>query len=285
MINQPLTVLSCFDGISCGQVALQKAGISAYKYFASEIDEAAIKTTMANWPSTIQLGDIKQIALDKLSPIDLLIGGSPCQGFSFAGKQLAFDDMRSALFFEYVKILYHCKPRWFLLENVKMAGKYQHVISTFLGCSPVLLDSMDISAQRRSRLYWTNIPITPLIKKPKTLREVLIEPTDFIDITDRFYSKKPGTLAYKKAYSGLVDLESQARTMCTGGQNITNSGATNIFCNGGQKILTPSPNGAEVLHGLPRGYTQGAKTQRYKQVGNGWHIDVITHIFQGLQNQ
>lgn len=119
-----MNVLSLFDGISCGQVALERAGIQVDKYYASEIDKYAIQVTQKNHPNTIQLGDVKNIKGNELSEIDLLIGGSPCQGFSFAGKQLNFEDPRSGLFFEYVRILKEVKPKYFLLENEKRISRH-----------------------------------------------------------------------------------------------------------------------------------------------------------------
>ena len=157
-----MNVLSLFDGISAGQVALERAGIEATNYYASEVDRYAIKITMANYPNTIQLGDVtkwREWDIDWAS-IDLLIGGSPCQGFSFAGKQLAFDDPRSALFFVFVDILNHVKqinPKVkFLLENVKMKKEFLDVISEQLEVEPCLINSSLVSAQNRQRYYWAN---------------------------------------------------------------------------------------------------------------------------------
>ena len=145
MVNE-MKVLSLFDGISCGQVALERAGIKVDNYFASEIDKYAIKVTQKNYPNTIQLGDVCNIKGNELPKIDLLIGGSPCQGFSFAGKQLNFNDPRSELFFEFVRILKEVKPKYFLLENVKMKKEYQNVISKHLGVEPIEINSALVSA-------------------------------------------------------------------------------------------------------------------------------------------
>ena len=155
-------VLSLFDGMSCGQIALNRAGISYGKYYASEIDKHAIKVTQHNYPNTIQLGSVTDIKCTDLPKIDLLIGGSPCQGFSFAGKGLNFDDPRSKLFFEFVRLLEETKPKYFLLENVKMKQEFQDIISKQLGVKPILINSSLVSAQNRERLYWTNIPIQGL---------------------------------------------------------------------------------------------------------------------------
>lgn len=162
-----MNVLSLFDGMSCGQIALERASVSVNNYYASELDKYAIEVTLDNYPNTIQLGDVtkwREWDLD-WSTIDLLIGGSPCQGFSFAGKQLAFDDPRSKLFFEYVDIRNHIneqriktgkKPVKFLLENVKMKQEFLDVISEMLGVEPVFINSSLVSAQNRQRFYWAN---------------------------------------------------------------------------------------------------------------------------------
>ncbi len=154
-----MNVLSLFDGISCGQLALQRAGIPVTQYFASEIDKHAIKVTQTNFPNTVQLGDVTKVKVEALPKIDLLIGGSPCQGFSFAGKLLNFEDPRSKLFFEFVRLLKETAPKWFLLENVLMKAEHERIITDQLGVKPVMIDSADFSAQSRKRLYWTNIPL------------------------------------------------------------------------------------------------------------------------------
>lgn len=161
MHNDGLTVLSLFDGMSCGAIALREAGIRVRQYLASEIDRQAIMQTRHNFPDTIQLGSVTGVKASDLPPIDLLIGGSPCQGFSFAGKQLNFNDPRSALFFEYVRILREIQSYnpdvKFLLENVRMLKEHENVISEQLGLFPVMINSALVSAQNRVRLYWTNI--------------------------------------------------------------------------------------------------------------------------------
>lgn len=163
MSKDGLTVLSLFDGMSCGAIALREAGISVKQYFASEIDRQAIRQTQHNFPDTIQLGNVTDVKATDLPPIDLLIGGSPCQGFSFAGKQLNFSDPRSKLFFEYVRILREIQAYnpdvKFLLENVRMLSEYENIISSHLGIFPVAINSALVSAQNRYRLYWTNILI------------------------------------------------------------------------------------------------------------------------------
>lgn len=153
-----MNVLSLFDGMSCGQIALERAGIKVDQYFASEIDKYAIQTTKKNYPNTVHLGDVTKWREWDLPKIDLVIGGSPCQGFSLAGKQLNFDDPRSKLFFEFVDIIKHFKPKYFLLENVKMKKDSLNIITEYMGVEPILINSSLVSAQNRERYYWTNIP-------------------------------------------------------------------------------------------------------------------------------
>lgn len=203
MSKDGLTVLSLFDGMSCGAIALREAGISVKQYFASEIDRQAIRQTQHNFPDTIQLGNVTDVKATDLPSIDLLIGGSPCQGFSFAGKQLNFSDPRSKLFFEYVRILREIQAYnpdvKFLLENVRMLSEYENIISSHLGIFPVAINSALVSAQNRYRLYWTNIRIKSVhdlfgstlhtdIPQPEDrgiyLRDVLDS-----DVDSRFYLK------------------------------------------------------------------------------------------------
>jgi site-specific DNA-cytosine methylase len=153
-----MNVLSLFDGMSCGMLALDRLGIKVDNYYASEIDKYAMQVSAANYPEIIQVGDITKLDLSTLPKIDLVMGGSPCQGFSFAGKQLAFDDPRSALFFEFVKCVEALKPKYFLLENVKMKKEYLDIISEYMGVEPIFIQSSLVSAQSRQRYYWTNIP-------------------------------------------------------------------------------------------------------------------------------
>ena len=156
---KPKVVLSLFDGMSCGQIALNRLGIPIKTYYASEIDPYPIKVTQANYPDTVQLGDVRNISLESLpEKPDIILAGSPCTGFSFAGKRLAFDDPQSVLFFEFVRLLKEIEPEWFLLENVKMKKEYLNVITEQVGVEPILLNSALVSAQNRWRYYWTNIP-------------------------------------------------------------------------------------------------------------------------------
>ena len=161
-----LNVLSLFDGMSCGQIALNKNGFEIKEYYASEIDNHAINVTQNNYPKTIQLGSVTELKTDNLPKIDLLIGGSPCQSFSNAGLRNGFDG-ESKLFYEYVRVLKETKPTYFLLENVKMKKEWQDIITKELGVEPIEICSSLFSAQQRKRLYWTNINVD-LSKLPKS---------------------------------------------------------------------------------------------------------------------
>ena len=178
-----LNVLSLFDGMSCGQIALERAGIKVNNYFASEIDKYAIQVAKHNYPNTQHIGDVTQVKSNELPKIDLLIGGSPCQGFSFAGKQLNFDDPRSKLFFEFVRMLNEIRETnpdvLFLLENVKMKKEFQDIITQHLGVEPVEINSNLVSAQNRKRIYWTNIvQLTQPKDKGIFLKDIVHENND-----------------------------------------------------------------------------------------------------------
>ena len=171
-----MNVLSLFDGMSCGQIALNRAGVKYNEYFASEVDKYAIKVAQANYPHTHHMGDVKQVQKSYFidDPIDLLMGGSPCQGFSVAGKQLDFNDPRSKLFFEFVRLKESLKPKYFLMENVPMKQESQDIISRYLDVKPVMINSSLFSAQNRKRLYWTNIPFDiPTDDKGIILQDIL----------------------------------------------------------------------------------------------------------------
>ncbi len=308
-----MNVLSLFDGISCGQVALERAGIKVDKYYASEIDKYAIQVTQKNYPNTIQLGDIQTMAIPE--DIDLIIGGSPCQGFSFAGKQLNFVDPRSRLFFEYVRVLKEVRPKYFLMENVKMKKEYQDIISSYLGVEPIEINSSLVSAQNRKRLYWTNIP-NILIPEDENihLKDVLHEKSDaYIKISkkgvykkhqnkascltggansggnhsdmDLIGFKKPIELGHAtdiKGYDSIKRIYSQygkspTVTTMQGGHRQPKVALNDYE----YRRLTPIE--CERLQTLPDGYTEGvSNTQRYKALGNGWTVGVISHIFKNI---
>lgn len=207
-----IIVLSLFDGMSCGQLALQKLGIKVKQYYAAEIDKHAIQVTQHNFPNTIQLGDVTKVFAKDLPKIDLLIGGSPCQGFSFAGKQLAFDDPRSKLFFEFVRLKNECNPTYFMLENVKMKKEFEIIISKYMGVAPIEINSALLSAQNRVRLYWTNIANEPyglfgdmqcMIPQPKD-KGILLRDILKTDVPDKYYlSEKAIATVNRKSDIGI----------------------------------------------------------------------------------
>jgi DNA (cytosine-5)-methyltransferase 3A len=168
-----MIVLSLFDGMSCGLVALKRAGIPVTKYYASEIDKYAIQVSTKNHPEIIQLGDVTKWRDWDIETPDLIIGGSPCQGFSFAGKQLAFNDPRSALFFTMMDIIEYYKPRFKMLENVRMKKEYLDVITSYMGVEPVCINSALVSAQNRVRYYWANWKITQPEDRGILLKDIL----------------------------------------------------------------------------------------------------------------
>ena len=308
-----MNVLSLFDGMSCGQIALDKLGIKVDKYFASEIDKYAMKVTMENYPNTIQLGSVEFVNKGMINhEIDLLIGGSPCQGFSFAGKQLNFQDERSKLFFEFVRLKNELKPKYFLMENVKMKKEYQDVISSYLGCEPVIINSSLVSAQNRVRLYWTNIPsVIPPKNKEIYLADIIengIVDRNKSYCIDANYAKGGNLNQYfKKSRRQLVFCGAMRERYIVAGKRqdgkmktkgltkqrieIRYDGKTNtittvqkynyaVFINGFRKL---SPIECERLQTVPDNYTNHvSNSQRYKMLGNGWTVDVIEHIFKGI---
>ena len=298
-----MNVLSLFDGMSCGQIALDRLGIPVDQYFAAEIDPAAITVAKANYPNTRHLGDVRKVDADLLPKIDLLIGGSPCQGFSFAGKQLNFEDPRSQLFFEYVRLLRELKPRYFLLENVKMSKESERVISGLLGVEPIEINSNLVSAQNRRRLYWTNIPVNGLpadrgIKLADILEHGHVdrEKAHCIDANyfkggnpKSYFGKNRRQLVFEKPLIMQV-----ARGKNAGGLKAHNGKVPTLSANAWQhnnhltfdegntyRKLTPLE--CERLQTVPEGYTAHvSNTQRYRMLGNGWTVDVVAHILAPL---
>lgn len=202
-----MRVLSLFDGISCGRLALKRAGIPVEEYHAYEIDPGAIQISKKNWPDIEHHGDVTVEDFTKYRGIDLLIGGSPCQGFSIAGKQLNFNDPRSKLYFEFERALREARPKYFLLENVKMKQEFADVITARLGVKPVEINSNLLSAQNRKRIYWTNIPcLQPPIDKGIMLTDIVHETKgDIIDLEPyKVPFSKMLKILDKEVYSGKI---------------------------------------------------------------------------------
>jgi DNA-cytosine methyltransferase len=277
-----MNVLSLFDGMSCGQIALDKLGLKVDNYFASEIDKYAIQVTQNNFPETKQLGCVTKIKADYLPKIDLLIGGSPCQGFSSSGKGLNFNDPRSKLFFEFVRLLKEIKPKYYLLENVRMKKEYENIITEYLGVKPININSKHFTGQNRSRLYWTNINIDSYDLKtielefnPELFNKVKIVP--FVEKKISMFSNLP---KFFNPYN-LSDLNI-APTLQSQGNRQTNS--SSIFCKIGSDYFMANSSYWEKLQGVPKNYTSGySENIRKNLLGNGWTVDVITHIFKGMK--
>lgn len=276
-----MNVLSCFDGISCGQIALNKAGIKYDNYFASEIDSPAIKVTKNNFPNTIHLGDVTKITSKDLPKIDLLIGGSPCQGFSFAGKQLNFEDPRSKLFFEFVRLLKEINPKYFLLENVKMKKEYQDVISEHLGVEPVRINSKSFSAAKRDRLYWTNIEINPYQDNDISFDDINSNSQDWLP-QERINSIS-NWKAQQKPLQSSIKIGSKQKLPCLTARGYNQYHSGMVLITDGEKYRYLTNSEAEKAHNIPSGYTNGFTDREISHmIGNGWTVDVIAHIFNGI---
>lgn len=281
--KEKINVLSLFDGMSCGQIALEKTGIKVENYFASEINQPAIKVTQHNYPNTIQLGDVTKIKGIDLPKIDLLIGGSPCQGFSFSGKKLNFEDERSKLFFEFVRLKDELKPKYFLLENVKMKQEWQDVISEQLGVKPIRINSQLVSAAKRDRLYWTNIPnVEQPNDKGITFDDINSNSQNWIEEyrIEKISKWKSQQKPLKNAT--LIGVGKKLPCLTARGYNQYHSGM--ILISDGNKYRHLTNEEAEQAHNIPIGYTSICNDrERSHMIGNGWTVDVIAHIFSFLK--
>lgn len=283
-----MNVLSLFDGMSCAQIALDQLGVKVDNYFASEIEPNAIKITQKNYPSTIQIGDVNNIKVSKLPNIDLLIGGSPCQGLSFAGKRLNFDDPRSKLFFDYDRILKAVNPKYFLLENVMMDVISANTISKILGIYPIEINSELLSCGLRKRLYWTNIPNVWLPKDKglflsKSLDDAFTDREKSLCITAN-YSKGATLKRYLYSSSRQV-VFTDYQFMIDLFKNNPSVDTCNKFAarnKGKWRMLSPLE--CERVQGVPDEYTAGvAKSWRYHMIGNGFTVEVIKHILSKME--
>jgi len=297
-----MNILSLFDGMSCGRIAAERAGLPVTNYYASEVDKHAIKVSQTNWPDIIHLGDVtkwKEWPIDWAS-IDLLIGGSPCQGFSFAGKQLAFDDPRSALFFVYVDILNHIRsvnPKVkFMLENVKMKNEHLQVITEYLGVEPVFINSNLVSAQNRQRYYWCNWSVIAPLNREVYVRDILDISANNYDVktvvfnnrvkgvteNDRGYRYNKGD----KAKSGISELGRILKPSAKFTDALTTSHSPKIALNSDTSKLNYRELNVvecERIQTVPDGYTKClSPSQAKKALGNGWTVDVIAHIFRQM---
>ena len=293
-----MNVLSLFDGIAISYLALNRAGIPVGKYYASETDRYARTVAMLNHPDIIQLGDVRNIKADELEPVDLLIGGSPCQDLSSLGKGAGLQGERSGLFYEYLRLLKEVKPKYFVLENVaSMSHKDRDIITELLGVEPILINSQSVSAQCRKRLYWTNIPNVGQPKdKGITLQNILID--GYADRSkshtilnnqlpetqgglDRYLSKSTGQIAFREKY--FTELDKSTKSVRYENMQKLGNGPKpdKLYKNGVFRHL--NVNELEALQTLPRDYTAGiSKSQRYKCLGNSFTCDVIAHILKHI---
>lgn len=306
-----INVLSLFDGISCGKIALDRAGIKVNKYFASEIDNNAIAVSEKNHEGIVRLGDVSKWHEWNLPKIDLIIAGSPCQGFSRAGKMLNFNDERSKLFFEFVDILNDIKAKnpdvLFMLENVKMKTEWRDTITNYVGVNPIEINSKLVSAQNRLRAYWTNIPG---VYKPKDKNVRLVDILE--DNVDIGYVERQGIMldsslseasinlvnvvdgevrinqAVKKGYIVAEDGDGVNLSFPTSktrrGRVIKQKSSTldrqcEVCVYHDNKIRRLTVRELERLQTLPDGYLDGfSNAVAYQTIGNGWTVDVVAHI-------
>lgn len=286
-----MKVLSLFDGISCGRLVLERAGIPVERYVAYEIDENAIKISKANWNDIEYMGDVKSADFTQYKDFDLVIGGSPCQDLCGMGNRERLKGKKSGLFWEYVRALKESKPKWFLLENnASMKQSDKKTITEVIGVQPFLINSADFSAQKRKRLYWTNIPVAKWARSNLMLGDIVqpIEEKIDFDVTNHvekylssLYDKRKIS---KTIYGGIKSLNEQSNTIGCYCGTLGNNTNLIVYQKGKYYVVTPLE--AERLQTLPDNYTAGVKNRaRYFAVGNGWTVDVIAHILRSIPEE
>jgi DNA-cytosine methyltransferase len=285
--SKNINVLSLFDGMSCGQLALNKLGVKYDNYYASEIDKFAIAITKKNYPNTIHLGDVRDVKGGDLPKIDLLFGGSPCQSFSNAGNGKGFEGS-SGIFWEYVRVLREVKPKYFMLENVKMKKEWQNIITKELGVEPIAINSSLLSGQNRPRLYWTNIPGVEI---PEDKGIVLKDILEDDNLVDKQHLMTPKAMAYMDGLRNGKQrwqyhknpLDGKAACIVASFYKLSGLGVLD-YRTLGKPCRRLTPVECERLQTVPDNYTESAsRTQRYKMIGNGWTVDVIAHIFSYMK--
>ena len=274
-------VLSLFDGMSCGQLALDALGIKVNNYFASEIDSYAIEIAKKNYPNTKHIGSVLDVKGSDLPRIDLLIGGSPCQSFSNAGDGSGLDG-KSKLFWEFVRVLKETKPTYFLLENVKMKKEWEKIITDTLGVEPIAINSRLLTAQNRPRLYWTNIPnVIQPIDRGIVLKDILVD-----QVEEKFYLSDKAIDYMSRLRNGKPRWEYHTNPLDGKSACLTANmykGVPYGVIKELKRRLTPIE--CERLQTVPDNYTEGvSNTQRFKMLGNGWTIDVIAHILNEMRH-
>lgn len=289
-INKGIRVLSLFDGISCGMVALERAGILVERYVAYEIEPNAIKISKKNYPQIEHCGDVTTADFTQYKGFDLLIGGSPCQSLSIVQSKTRQNlDGKSKLFFEFVRALEEMKPKYFLFENVaSMKNECKEVISELLGCESIFIDSKDFSAQQRPRYYWTNIPVTKITNSCNEVLKDIME----TNVDEKYFYNYPlldvdmskqvcATMDFKNhdIHKRIFNPDFKCHTLTTCGGGNTQK---KVLDKGRARKLTPLEY--ERLQTLPDNYTAGiSNTARYTACGNGWTVAVIAHILKGLR--
>lgn len=289
-------VLSLFDGISCGRIALDRAGVAFDKYYSSEIDSRCIEVANHNYPDTVQIGDVNNWRDWDLKDIDLIMGGSPCQGFSSGGKELGFADPRSRLFFIYVDILKHYEPKFFLLENVVMKPEWVAIITDIMGVEPVLINSNKVTPQNRKRLYWSNLPIDQPEQVEYSLKSIV---TDSINRPASIIGRRLNERGKRDDYNKLLPITQclQVRAdlnvmPCL--TTVTKDTVLTTLPHGRYvdcyaslekgvdwRYLTPIE--CERLQTIPDDFTiTMSNSARHKACGNGWTVDVIAHILSKI---
>ena len=277
-----MNVLSLFDGISCGQIALNRANISYDKYFASEIKPHAIKCTLDNYPNTIQLGDVTKVDSTTLPKIDLLIGGSPCKGISLLNRnQEGLEHSESKLFWEYIRLLDETKPKYYLLENTHGNKEATNTITEILGVKPISINSKLVSAQNRPRYYWTNIPD---IKQPL---DKGITTNDIFDysgvLVDECRVKWLNSGSGEKSINrGFTRVNPYPKSGCLTALGHKKWNENYLYKDGVYRYLSQTE--LEKLQTLPVGYTKILSyDEAYDCIGDGWTVDVIAHIFKNIK--
>lgn len=295
-----MIVLSLFDGISCGQLALQRANIEVDKYFASEIKDFAIQVTQCHFPRTIQIGDVTKVSFRdgvlftengnyEVGKIDLLIGGSPCQNFSqsnsFYGQRNGLEGEKSSLFYHFKRIKEECNPTYFLLENVKMKKEWIEVLNDHMGVKEIFINSSLVSAQHRPRLYWTNIPNVGLPQDKEISLQNIFEKDQNI-LKEYKLNKTPSRDKMwnngEKGKFVCKNITNETKSSCLTRKQDRFPNAGLISFEDYARILTPLE--CERLQTLPENYTSMlSKTKRYDVIGDGWTVDVVAHIFEYMK--
>ena len=302
-------VLSLFDGISCGAQALKDSNVKFNNYYSSEVDKSAIKIALHNHPEIIPVGDVRNLIGKDFKGVDLIIGGSPCQNFSFCGtrkgmttkegievtslkqylqlKKEGFEfEGQSYLFWEFVRLVKEIKPKYFLLENVRMDKKWEDLISEILGVKPVKINSSRVVPQNRFRNYWTNIPTTVPEDRSVQLSDFIrqaVTGVAFRGVKDPNKPIKTGKVGYTVRMQ--IRKDNIANAIITSLGNAQSGSGTGHYLTVDNMIRTFKSADCEILQGLPEGYTDVPGVSENKKIhalGNGWTVPVIAHIFNGI---